>query len=185
MKFKDTENLSLDEIKEAYQKDKEVFEKGHTNKQLANLIKKHNQSIKSITTLSKDFKKDILIDMLFNGEIIEPKEAPATTETKDTRETANTVLEVANSIKEAIHNKPLNAFVKKQSIKVIDKCLTVFSSDTIDKMGKAGLVIGGVMLLIDTFVGMENIKEKFEERKKAKKEALEAQNKQSKENNEK
>lgn len=175
MKFKETENLTLEEIKEGITLDRGKFEKGHTATQLAKLIVKHSQSAKAESTLAKDIKKSDLITILLNGEEVEQKAAKQTAVTKDTKAASNTIIELADEIKQSIHDKPLNSIVAAQGTKAVNKGLSLFSEDALEKMGKAGVLLICVAVFVDTFFDLGKIKEGFKKRRAAKRAAIKEQ----------
>jgi len=156
------------------QLDRKTLEK-LTNLDLAKMVADKTLSRHKVTTL-KSYSKKRLIDLLLGIEKETDKTTARTPQTEsEADDIVNSIVDVLGTVKQttvdekAKTNSVVTRVFKTNAVKVIDKALAE------DKLSFSGFnkvltVIAGLALLIDTFIGIENvpkyIKSKLEKFKK-------------------
>lgn len=154
-------DINIDEFrKDLTTKETNTFKRYNAVK-LSEIIVAHGLSKKSFETLKPMAKKD-LKNIILNGDA-EPK---ARIKNTNSDGFANDILDIANSIKKQIHGKPLTTFTQEQGKKAIDGAtekINEYDENVVSKLGWLGIGIGGALLIADTVIGLENIKDMAKE----------------------
>jgi len=132
--------------------------------QLSSIIVANGLSKKSNGTLEAMSKKD-LAEIIKNGDK-EPQPAKSKIAPTPDTDLSTDILDIANSLKKSLHDKPLTNFTQEQGKKALDQItekVNEIDESYVDKASWLSIGVGLLSIGVDVALGNENIKNKVKE----------------------